>query len=262
MKKYVFLLIFVLLAGCQKQISIKKDNKGSFDTQNLKYAHTIPTFFESYHVQGLDIVDSCGFLSSIDKKARIAWIFKFSLKTGEIIHKRDITIGEQIHPGGIQYSGNYVWVPVAEYKAHSTSTILALDPNSLTIEKKFTVNDHIGAVAIDDDNNIWGANWDSDDFYKWDQAGTQLLKQQNPTTMQYQDMKYIDNYLYCCGHNKDTSAVDIYSVNKLEFKKRISLEKGELATDLAREGMAFYKQQFYFLPKDGPDSKIFVFDIN
>ena len=40
------------------------------------------------------------------------------------------------HPGGIDYDGEYIWGPVAEYRPNSESIIYKVDAETLKVEKK------------------------------------------------------------------------------------------------------------------------------
>ena len=41
--------------------------------------------------------------------------------------ERELAFDVQFHPGGIDVAGDALWVPVAEYRPRSTTTIIKLD---------------------------------------------------------------------------------------------------------------------------------------
>ena len=79
--------------------------------------------------------------------------------------------------------------------------------------------------------------------------------------MAYQDIKYLAGKLLCSGHKGDVSALDIIDSKSWTLIKRINLPKDKWPSKLTREGMAF-DGKLYFLPDDGPDSRILIFTLN
>ncbi len=51
------------------------------------------------------------------------------------------------HPGGMDYDGRYLWVPVAEYRPNSQTRIYRVNPRTLAAELVFTAKDHIGGLV-------------------------------------------------------------------------------------------------------------------
>src|SRR5918992_239228 len=75
----------------------------------------------------------------------------------------DVRLGEghMYHPGGIDYDGRWLWVPVAEYRPNSNAIVYRVEPNSLAVEEVFRVRDHIGGVVRDRvDGHVHGVSWD------------------------------------------------------------------------------------------------------
>ena len=148
-------------------------------------AETIKLNFHTYHPQGMIKFGKFYYISSVEKIVKpqkykklqngydrsagkgIGHLFKFN-EQGELISQT--ILGDSIihHPGGIDFDGQQIWVPVAEYRPNSRSIIYRIDPTSLTFEPVFCFNDHIGAVACDKNNNILvGVSWGSRRFYTW-----------------------------------------------------------------------------------------------
>ncbi len=228
------------------------------DTADVTLIRQVPLEFGTHHVQGLDVTERFYFVTSVDRKQKRAWLFKMNRQDGRLNLKKNLTEGLLIHPGGMQYDGRYVWVPNAEYRRESRTMIHGIDPNSLEIRRSFEVNDHIGAVASDGKGFLYGVNWDAKHFYAWDFDGVQLEKIASPTSAAYQDIKFCAGKLLCSGLKDGQSAIDIIDPDTWSLIKRIDLPPDRWKTSLSREGMAF-DGNLYFLPDDGPDSRILIF---
>jgi hypothetical protein len=228
--------------------------------RDLELIHEVPLRFDTYHVQGLDVTERFYFVTSVDRKQNRGWLFKVNRKNAELHSKMELTDGTLIHPGGIQFDGRYLWVPNAEYKRDSRTMICGVDPDSLEIRRSFSVDDHIGAIASDGRNLVYGVNWDALNFYTWDFEGHLKQKVDSPTSMAYQDIKYFAGKLLCSGHKGGNSAIDIIDPESWTLTKRIDLPRDGWKKTLSSEGMA-YNGNLYFLPDDGPDSKIMIFTL-
>jgi len=82
----------------------------------------------------------------------------------------DITLGEGdiYHPGGLDFDGRWLWVPVAEYRPDSSSIIYRIDPATRAVSEAFRVPDHIGAIAVDREGNaLIGVSWGGSRIYRW-----------------------------------------------------------------------------------------------
>ena len=84
--------------------------------------------------------------------------------------KSDISLGEGdiYHPGGLDFDGRWLWIPVAEYRPNSRSIIYRVDPVTLAVSEAFRVADHIGAVAVDRETHaLIGVSWGGGRIYRW-----------------------------------------------------------------------------------------------
>jgi hypothetical protein len=82
----------------------------------------------------------------------------------------DLPLGEGTiyHPGGIDYDGTSIWVPVAEYRPDSRSIIYRVDPKTMKAIEVLRFADHIGAIVHNtDDDTLHGVSWGSRRFYRW-----------------------------------------------------------------------------------------------
>ena len=101
---------------------------------------------EMFHVQGVDVDADFIYVTSVDKQGHRGYLHKFT-RAGRLVASVDLTEGARFHPGGIALDGESLWVPLAEYKADSSTRILELDKTTLAPKSSFVVRDHIGAVT-------------------------------------------------------------------------------------------------------------------
>ena len=197
-------------------------------------AATVPMSWQTFHTQGLVKIGNVFYVSavevleatvrnsgetdalydfSIDRStgAGRGWLFKFDA-TGKLLGKTELTDGTMFHPGGIDYDGKYIWVPVAEYRPNSRTRIYRVNPKTLKAELVFTAKDHIGGVVHDThDDTLRGVSWGSRRLYTWDLSrdGSRVkgsLTNWEPNTeayIDYQDCHYQGvDYMLCGGLNK------------------------------------------------------------
>ena len=122
-------------------------------------------------------------------------------KAGKL--QKDIVLGEgdMYHPGGIDFDGTNVWVPVAQYRPDSSAIIYRVNATSLDVHKQFEVKDHFGGIVMDKQTGrLVGNTWGSRRFAEWDANGNQLSTWQNPNYfVDYQDCQYVPNSKMLCG---------------------------------------------------------------
>ncbi len=157
-------------------------------------------------------------------------------------------------------------MPVAEYRARSTTTILRLAPTTLATLASFTIDDHIGCLAIIRDDEMLAANWDARIFYRLSPHGVEKRGQlENPRAARYQDMKFYQGDVLACGteqsEGKPLAVIDQLDPRTLTLVARW-LPRGELRTggsNFAREGCAIFAGHVYLMPEDGPSTTIYRF---
>ena len=174
--------------------------------------------FQTYHTEGLAITDKHIFLSAVQiieptqkypnpvngydrtPGKGVGHLFVMD-REGNL--QKDITLGEgdMYHPGGIDYDGENVWVPVAEYRPDSSSIIYKVNASNLKVSEQFRVNDHIGGIVKDDTTgDLVGNNWGSRRFYDWTPTGQETRSWLNPSHfIDYQDCQYVDTAKAICG---------------------------------------------------------------
>jgi Family of unknown function (DUF6454) len=187
---------------------------------------TIPVQFKTFHPQGMIKIDDRFFVSSVevarrtqpyaqpaggfdrDTGAGVGHVFVFD---GDGRQLGDIRLGEGsiYHPGGVDFDGTAVWVPVAEYRPNSRSIVYRVDPRTMKATEVLRVADHIGAIVHDtDDRTLHGISWGSRRFYRWTlgpdgvtnaSAPLDTLRVVNPSHyIDYQDCKYAGSHRMVC----------------------------------------------------------------
>jgi uncharacterized protein YdeI (YjbR/CyaY-like superfamily) len=117
--------------------------------------------------------------------------------------QKDITLGEgdMYHPGGIDFDGTNVWVPVAQYRPNSSAIIYRVDAKDLTVHKQFEVKDHLGGIVMDKQtSHLVGYTWGSRRFAEWNLKGKQFKTWENPNFfIDYQDCQYVPTAKMLCA---------------------------------------------------------------
>ncbi|WP_246812310.1 DUF6454 family protein [Microvirga sp.] len=193
-----------------------------------KPVSAVPINFLTHHPQGMVKIGDTLFVSSVeiqqptkrfpqavdgydrDTGAGTGHLFKIDMK-GNLI--ADITLGEGTiyHPGGIDYDGKYIWVPVAEYRPNSRSIVYRVDPETMKAEEMFRFADHVGGVVHNtDDKTLHGVSWGSRRFYRWslddhgkptnaNEAPEKLRALNTSHYLDYQDCKYVGKSRMLCS---------------------------------------------------------------
>jgi Family of unknown function (DUF6454) len=228
---------------------------------DLKLVRVVELKGATYHVQGVDFEKDQVWVTSVDTPRRKGFLHNFSLATGQLMRDSEIQAGARFHPGGIALDGDALWVPVAEYRAHSSAVIERRSKRTLALQSQFEVPDHIGCIAATPDFLI-GGNWDSKEFYLWNRQGQLIRKVPNTTGNAYQDMKFAAGEIVASGNLPDgEGAIDWLALPSFELRRRILAGKNDRGVLYTREGMAIHANQLLLLPEDGP-SRLFIFDLS
>jgi len=229
------------------------------ENATLKETHNLDG--DLHHVQGLDLDRDHFWVTSVDAAGHKGYLDQFNRATAKFERRIDVTDGPRFHPGGFSIHGDFIWVPVAEYKPHSTAVLEEIDKRTLAIKRKLPVADHIGCLAVTNDNLIAG-NWDARQFYVLDFSGKQLRVVENTETNHYQDMKFVNGMLIASGvFNRTSGAIDWLQWPSLKLMRRLhsgATDRGALYT---QEAMALQSRDLYLVPEDGP-SRLFHFVLN
>jgi hypothetical protein len=132
-----------------------------------KLVSTVPVRFMTHHPQGMVKIGNDFFVSAVDKIRGVGHLFKIGPDGNRLA---DIRLGEDeiYHPGGIDYDGENIWVPVGEYRRDSRSIIYRVNAVTMKATEVFRFADHIGAIVHNtDDHTLHGVSWGSRRFYRW-----------------------------------------------------------------------------------------------
>jgi hypothetical protein len=212
------------------------------------------------HVQGIEINRNIIWVTSVDRSTKRGLLHEVDLVSGKEKRAVEIQQGDQFHPGGMSGDTDSLWIPVAEYRRQSSATIQQRDKSTLQVRFQFHVPDHIGCVAADEER-IYGGNWDSRLIYCWERNGRLVSKQEAMTGNSYQDMKRVGRWLVASGLTPNGGAIDWLDPDTFQVRRRVHLGKTDRGVVLTHEGMAIREGKLYLLPEDGPNSRLFVFQL-
>ncbi len=174
--------------------------------------------FNIHHPQGMTKIEDRYYISSVeiiekpqkyeqpkdgyDRTAGkgIGHLFVVNEK-GQLLKDIELGEGDMYHPGGIDFDGEHIWVPVAEYRPYSKSIMYKVDPESNKVSDVFEVDDHIGGVVSDiEKNRLYGVSWGSRTYYEWSPKGKVKSVEENPSHfIDYQDCEGIDEKNMICS---------------------------------------------------------------
>jgi len=146
-------------------------------------AGAIPVQFPTFHPQGMVRIGGDFYVSSVevrrapapdpkqpggrDAGAGVGHLFRISAE-GALLADLILGEGDAYHPGGIDYDGRDIWVPVAEYRPDSRAIVYRVDPRTMTATVVLRAADHIGAVVHDrQTGRLHGVSWGARRFYDW-----------------------------------------------------------------------------------------------
>lgn len=180
-----------------------------------KLVSSVRIGFDSHHAQGMVRVGPDFFVTAVEILERTrpypeprggfdrdqgrgqGWLFRMSPQ-GELLGQTKLGEGPIYHPGGLDFDGRHLWVPVAEYRPGGPSIVYRVDPATLAAAEVLRFGDHIGAVTRDlRAGALVGLNWGGRQLYRWrvDGAGrvrdARATPRPNPTHyVAYQDCHY------------------------------------------------------------------------
>lgn len=184
--------------------------------------------FSTYHPQGMVKIGDTFYVTSVEIKVPttrfpkpvngydrdpgqgIGHLFQID-RNGKLMSDLPLGEGTMYHPGGIDYDGTNIWIPVAEYRPDSRSIIYRVDPARMQAAEVFRFADHIGAIVHNtDDNTLHGVSWGSRRFYRWtlDKQGKVTNADVPPDRLRvmnvshyvdYQDCKYVSGRRMLCS---------------------------------------------------------------
>jgi len=262
----------------------------------------VPLKFNAHHTQGMVKIGDDFYMTAVevrhwprrypekegkfdrDTGEGIGHLFRFNGK-GELLN--DIILGEGTiyHPGGLDFDGTYLWIPVCEYRPYGASLVYRVNVSDLKPEKLFRVEDALGALAFDSSSRtLLGANWGSRDFYVWklDKKGgvksDSFKKTPNPSFyIDYQDCHGVGNgWVLCAGLNSFSTenagssfrlgGLDLVSMDDLRPVHQLPVNLRSATGKVITQNPAWLEThgqglRAYFVPDDDLEAVLYVFDI-
>ena len=222
------------------------------DTQ-WRLVSSVRIRFPTFHPQGLVKVGDTFFVSSVevtvptkrfpapvggmdrDPGEGTGHLFKMDA-AGNLMTDLRVGEGTIYHPGGIDYDGANIWLPVAEYRPNSRAIVYRVDPQILKPIEVLRFADHVGAVAYDtDDNTLHGVSWGSRRFYQWkikngnlrDARSTSGRVRLNTSHyVDYQDCKYAGGHRMLCSGVSELRAAPNVPAFRLGGMELLDLRTG------------------------------------
>ena len=189
-------------------------------------AAAIPIGFRTFHPQGMVRIGRDFYVSSVEVRTapkelpvpRDGHRYDTGVGVGHLFRigpdgrlLADLVLGEGsiYHPGGIDYDGISIWVPVSEYRPNSRAIVYRVAPDTMKATAAFRVADHVGGVVHDvEGRQLIGLSWGSRRVYAWPiaadgsvAAGSAAAPVVNPESyIDYQDCHYAGaRRMLCAG---------------------------------------------------------------
>ena len=159
----------------------------------------LPLRFDSHHPQGMARVGSTWWISTVDIDARRGLVMGVDSR-GNLVEQVTVGDDQRYHPGGMDFDGRAFWIPCAEYRPDSTTSVYRLEPGQVP-RHVFDVDDHVGAMArCGADGDLVGWSWGSRRFYRWSVDGQLQTARVNPGFfVDHQDCQWLDSGHLLCG---------------------------------------------------------------
>ncbi|MDQ6479045.1 DUF6454 family protein [Dyadobacter sp. LHD-138] len=270
-----------------------------------KQIAAVPLHFSAGHPQGMVKIGDYFFMTSVkvkkwpkkyaeqnkeydrDAGEGVGHLYKFD-KEGKLLS--DITLGEGdiYHPGGIDFDGKNIWIPVAEYRPDSRAIIYNVDPVTMKVTEILRCKDHIGAVVYEPSSRmLTGMSWGAGKFYKWN------LKNREPKVadffpplhaadnkslyINYQDCHYIGNQLMLCsglgnyktaeGKSFSMGGFDIISLKDYRPVSQLPINLWSPSGRIMTSNPFWVEEtatglRTYFVPDDDGAATLFIYEVN
>jgi hypothetical protein len=254
--------------------------------------------FPTYHPQGMVKIGGLIYLSSVKEPSELqatdplararserardcaGYLFKADLD-GNLIAQVELGDGTRYHPGGLDFDGRWIWVPVAEYLPDSSSIIFRVDPETLAAKPAFRVPDHIGDLSYNrSDDTLHGFSWGARRHHTWKivdgaiasplVAPAELDRPDFMMEAEYQDCHYVGSSYALCSSSThfDTSylgSLDLVDLDNDAVVQQLIVHLRPDGSDrpMTHNPMFFERLngvvRFYFAPEDDRTT-IYMFD--
>jgi hypothetical protein len=221
-------------------------------TTSWKLVSSLPFAFRTFHPQGMVKIGDTFFVSAVEVLVPTerfpqplggydrspgegkGHLFKID-RQGRLLGETTLGEGSLYHPGGLDFDGTNLWLPVAEYRPDSRSIVYRVDPASLAATEVLRVSDHIGGIVHNtDDHTLHGVSWGSRRFYRWTldargrvgTPGTASPALNSAHYVDYQDCKYAAVGMMLCTGVADFRQSATAPVFRLGGIELVSLRDG------------------------------------
>lgn len=253
---------------------------------------SVPLKFNTYHPQGMAVIGDRIYLTSVQvinrgKGEGLGHLFEVDLE-GNLLRHLKWDDGPRYHPSGLDFDGQHLWIALAEYKASSTSTVYRVDPETMTEERMFRFDDHLGGLVHNPElKTLLGVNWGSRTFYRWtmNDDGVAIepdkpIVRNNPNHfVDFQDMQLLSGTPYILmggvkgfvkpgknGVSLSMGGIDLYDLKEdapvnqvpiqLWSKRGRSMNQNPFYVLNTENGL-----QFFFIPDDNR-STLYIYDVD
>lgn len=299
MPKAVYSLVLLALLRASVNAAAPSSLEGMFQRLNPESlrqpVETREVAFSTHHPQGMTAVGERFFLSSVEVIDRATEQGKGHLfemdRQGALLRSIQLGEGALYHPGGIDYDGARIWVPVAAYRPDSAAIVYTVNPATMESREVFRFDDHLGALShFPEQGLLIGVNWGSRRFYRWktEQRGGEWIVPDpaHPETqpngnhyIDYQDMQRIPGtpYVVCAGLQTyveegenlpyfKLGGMDLVHIDDLRAHHQVPMPVRQAGIRAWTQNPFFVEPwgqglRFFFIPDDNI-STIYVFDVN
>ena len=249
--------------------------------------------FDTYHPQGMAVIGERIYVSSVEVIDRregrgVGHLFETNMQ-GELLRRIQLGEGAMYHPGGMDFDGERLWIPVAEYRPGSRSVVYTVDPKTMSAHRIFEFADHLGAILRDAKaNTLIAHSWGSRRFYRWEMKSTEegwkpldpgqpVARSNRSHFVDYQDGQWLPgtHFMLCGGlkgyrvpGRRDGSfalgGVALIDTRSFEILHevpvplwvggRIPMTQNPMYVEATEEGL-----RFYFMPDDNR-STVYVYE--
>ncbi len=232
-------LFFVSHYSYGSQVDLETFQNYCTGKHQWNFLKTIQLQFDNYNPQGLIKIKDKFYITTVkvikrpknhdDVGEGIGYLNVVN-SAGKLLNSVRLADGDMYHPGGIDYDGKFIWIPLAEYRPNSSTSFYKLDIHTLHAQRVSKFPDHIGAVLYNKDKNtLYGFNWASKYLY---QISSKELKEQKYTNKSYTPNNYVSyqdchslsgNFALCLGRGDyfigNTERVSIGGIDLIDMEK-------------------------------------------
>ena len=194
--------------------------------------------FPTYHPQGFALVGDLIFMSTVEiikepviydeprngydrSPGKGVGHVLVLTRDGELVRDIELGRGHMYHPGGIDFDGRQVWVPVAQYRPDSRAVVYTVDPRTYEVREAFGYGDHVGGIVRDEmTGRLHGVSWGSRELFTWSADGrVEEVTANRSHFVDYQDCAYVERGKQICSGVTElptaSGGADVYELGGL-----------------------------------------------